>query len=271
MLMPSLAEQTGGCGHSARWRIHCIAKQYSVLLAPIFNTVVIALAVLLTHIEASADSRADEAYYQVGTASRDGIGKFYMGREISHVMGHRGSKWLERPTREQEERTDLLVSNMDLRPTDVVIDLGAGTGYFSFPLARQLALGKVLAIDIQPEMLSIIEERKARERTENIETLIGTPTNPRIPDSSADVVLLVDAYHEFSHPREVMEGVASGLKRGGRLVLVEYRGEDAKVPIKRLHKMTQQQAKNEIQSVGLKWLKTDNYLPQQHVMTFIKP
>ena len=194
-----------------------------------------------------------------------------MGREISHVMGHLGADWLERPTREQEERTDLLQSNINLRPTDVVVDLGAGTGYFSFPMARRLTRGKVVAIDIQPEMLDIIERRKTRENMANIETLLGTNTNPGIPASSVDVVLVVDAYHEFSHPREVMESVVNGLKPGGRVVLVEYRGEDVKVPIKRLHKMSQQQAKKEMSAVGLQWLKTDNYLPQQHVMIFAKP
>ena len=117
-------------------------------------------------------------------------------------------------------------------------------------------------------MLAIIEKRKASKNLTNIETILATETDPGIPAASADVVLLVDAYHEFSYPREVMQGVVKGLKSGGRVVLVEYRGEDPQVPIKRLHKMTMQQAKKEMLAAGLEWLKTDNYLPQQHVMIF---
>ncbi|MEH6593261.1 MAG: class I SAM-dependent methyltransferase [Halioglobus sp.] len=220
---------------------------------------------------AEADERQDNAYYQIVSPSPDGIGKVYMGREISHVMGHLGADWLERPAREREERTDLILQNMDLKKTDHVVDLGAGTGYFSFPMARQLTAGKVLAVDIEPQMLKRIEQRKAADGVDNIDTVLASETDPNIPISIVDVVLLVDAYHEFSHPREVMDAVVKGLKQGGRVILVEYRGEDRKVPIKHLHKMTQQQAKKEMRAVGLQWLRTDHYLPQQHVMIFTKP
>ena len=238
---------------------------------PVVTLMLFTLALLVTYVEASSDIKQKQVHYQTGAASSDGIGKFYMGREIAHVMGHLGSDWLERSTREQEERTDLLMENLDLKPSDVVVDLGAGTGYFSFPMASKLNTGKVIAIDIQPEMLDIIEQKKNLENINNIQTLLATEAEPNIPAVSADVVLLVDAYHEFSYPREVMEGVVSGLKSGGRVVLVEYRGEDRKVPIKRLHKMTQKQARKEMLAVGLHWLKTDDYLPQQHVMIFTKP
>jgi ubiquinone/menaquinone biosynthesis C-methylase UbiE len=120
-------------------------------------------------------------------------------------------------------------------------------------------------------MLRLIEQRKSDDKVENIDTVLASETHPNIPQASVDLVLLVDAYHEFSHPREVMDGVVKGLKSGGRVVLVEYRGEDRAVPIKRLHKMTQQQAKKEMTAVGLQWLRTDHYLPQQHVMIFTKP
>jgi ubiquinone/menaquinone biosynthesis C-methylase UbiE len=185
-----------------------------------------------------------------------------MGREISHVMGHLGAGWLERPTREREERTDLLLKKMSLKTTDHVADLGAGTGYFSFPIARKVTSGKVLAVDIAPEMLNLIEQRKKVDGVENIDTVLASETNPNIPSASVDVVLLVDAYHEFSYPREVMGAVVKSLKPGGRVVLVEYRGEDRTVSIKRLHKMTQQQALKEMKAIGLQWLRTDQYLPQ---------
>jgi SAM-dependent methyltransferase len=216
-----------------------------------------------------ADDGADG--YRIGVPSRDGIGKFYMGREISHVMGHRGAAWLERPGREREERTDLLLANLPLAPDDVVVDLGAGSGYFSLPIAARLTTGRVLAVDIQREMLDMVERRARAAGAENIDTILATAQNPRIPANSADLVLLVDAYHEFSHPREVMLGVLRGLKPGGRVVLVEYRGEDPSVPIKPLHKMTEAQARRELEAIGFEFLENRGYLPQQHVLLFRKP
>ena len=233
-------------------------------------TTFITLALILAPAQVQADLGNNESYYQLGEASRDGIGKFYMGREISHVMGHLGAGWLERSNREREERTDLLLQNLALKATDHVADLGAGTGYFSFPIAQQVGAGKVLAVDIEPEMLRLVQQRKLADGVDNIDTVLASETPPNIPNASVDVVLLVDAYHEFSYPREVMTGVVKGLKPGGRVVLVEYRGEDSSVPIKLLHKMTQQQAIKEMSAVGLQWLRTDDYLPQQHVMVFTK-
>jgi SAM-dependent methyltransferase len=233
-------------------------------------SIFITLALFLVPAQTQAETLNNEPYYTIGEASRDGIGKFYMGREISHVMGHLGAGWLERPKREREERTDLLLQNLSLKSTDHVADLGAGTGYFSFPIAAKLTAGKVLAVDIEPKMLRLIERRKSAKGVENIVTVLANERYPNIPQSSVDVVLLVDAYHEFSYPREVMAGVVKGLKPGGRVVLVEYRGEDSSVLIKRLHKMTQRQAKKEMSAVGLRWVRTDDYLPQQHVMLFTK-
>ena len=212
------------------------------------------------------------SWYEEGRASRDGIGKFYLGREISQVMGHLGAGWLERPDREREERTDLLIENLPLEPGDVAADLGAGTGYFTLPMARVVGPGgRVLAVDIQPEMLQIIGARLDEEGLQNVATILASKTDPRLPAASVDLLLLVDAYHEFSHPREVMEGVVRGLKPGGRVILVEYRGEDRSVPIKPLHKMTQEQARKEMRAVGLEWVETRDFLPQQHFMVFRKP
>ena len=233
-------------------------------------TIIIILTLVLAPTQIQADTANISSYYQIGEASRDGIGKFYKGREISRVMGHLGAGWLERPRREREERTDLLLQNLSLKASDHVADLGAGTGYFSFPMAVKLTSGKVLAVDIEPEMLKLIERRKIVDIVNNIDTVLASERSPNIPNASVDVVLVVDAYHEFSFPREVMSGVVKGLKSSGRVVLVEYRGEDNNVPIKQLHKMTQQQAKKEMSAVGLQWLRTDDYLPQQHVMIFTK-
>ncbi|MEM1127090.1 MAG: class I SAM-dependent methyltransferase [Bacteroidota bacterium] len=209
--------------------------------------------------------------YEYGDSSRDGIGKFYYGREISQVMGHRGAGWLERPSREVEEFPNRVVQALDLDSTDVVADIGVGTGYFTFRISPQVPRGRVLAVDIQPEMLSIVEARMATTGATNVEPILGTVTDPNLPAGEVDVVLMVDAYHEFSHPHEMMTAIEESLRPGGRVVLVEYRGEDPTVPIKPLHKMTEAQVKREMAAVGLEWLETRDFLPQQHFFVFRKP
>ena len=208
--------------------------------------------------------------YRFKSGSRDGIGKWYMGREISHVMGHLGAGWLEREDRQSSERTDLLIENLPLRSDSVVADIGAGTGYFSFPVAARVPEGQVLAVDIQPEMLAIIEQRKAAAGVANVTPVLGSIDDPGLAPNSVDLIFIVDAYHEFSHPLEMGRGMARALKAGGQLVLIEYRAEDRSVPIKRLHKMSQAQAKREMAALGLSWQRTEDFLPQQHFMVFSK-
>lgn len=227
-------------------------------------------ALILAVVAAPAPEATENQWYQYREPSRDGIGKYYMGREISHVMGHRGAGWLERPEREREERTDLLVKELGLRDTDVVADIGAGTGYFVFRMSPLLPRGEVMAVDIQPEMLAIISDR-AQQAAANVTPVLGTTTDTRLPPASVDLILLVDAYHEFSHPREMGESMVRALKPGGRIALVEYRKEDPRVPIKPLHKMSEAQARKELQALGLRWLETRSVLPQQHLMFFEKP
>jgi len=213
---------------------------------------------------------ADEPAYETIRPSRDGIGKVYMGREISRVMGHLGAGWLERDSREREERTDLFIERLPLEADDVVADIGAGTGYFSFPVAERVPDGCVLAVDIQPEMLDIIERRRAELGVDNVEAVQGTETDPNLPAGAVDLIFIVDAYHEFSHPREMALAMHEALEPGGTLVLVEYRGEDPSVPIKPLHKMTEAQARRELEAAGFTWRRTEDYLPQQHVLIFGK-
>jgi SAM-dependent methyltransferase len=228
----------------------------------------LALALVATLAWPALPSFADSVY-KTKRASRDGTGKFYMGREIAQVMGHLGAGWLEREEREREERTDLLLSSLELQPGDVVADIGAGTGYFSLPMARQVGEeGRVLAVDIQAEMLAIIERRMLSEDVFNIEMILATESDPRLPEGEVDRVLMVDAYHEFSYPREVMEQVVRALSDRGRVVLVEYRGEDPGVPIKPLHKMTLKQARREMGAVGLVLDRLIDDLPRQHIMFF---
>lgn len=200
-----------------------------------------------------------------------GIGKFYMGREISFVMGHQAAEWLNRPGRIQEEMPDQVVTNMNLRPDEVVADIGAGSGYFSFRIAKQVPEGKVMAVDIQPEMLLLIEQRMQAENVGNIDRVLGEVDDPNLEPNSIDAALMVDAYHEFSHPFEMINGLYAALKPGGRIFLLEYRGEDASVPIRPLHKMTEEQAVREMSVFGLEWTDTLDFLPWQHMMIFTKP
>ncbi|GAB3315332.1 class I SAM-dependent methyltransferase [Larkinella ripae] len=213
---------------------------------------------------------APKGVYQYRKPAYDGTGKVYLGREISQVMGHLGAAWLERPEREQEERTDLLLAALSLKPTDVVADIGAGTGYFSFRIAPNVPKGRVLAIDIEQEMINDLNQTRKKTGVVNVEPVLGTITDPKLAASSIDMALLVDAYHEFSHPHEMMTSIVRALKPGGRVVLVEYRAEDPNVPIKPHHKMSVAQATREMKAVGLRLKTVYKKLPQQHVLIFQK-
>jgi ubiquinone/menaquinone biosynthesis C-methylase UbiE len=208
--------------------------------------------------------------YTTTRPSYDGTGKVYMGREIARVMSHEGADWLERPGRENEEAPTKAIDMMELKPTDVVADIGAGTGYFSFRIAKRVPQGKVLAEDIDEQMVRDIRSAAAEKRIANVEPVLGSTIDPRLPVGTVDVVLMVDAYHEFDHPREMMESIVRALKPGGRVIDLEYRGEDENVPIKPHHKMTEAQAMKEMGAVGLVHLKTLHDLPQQHFLVFQK-
>jgi len=216
--------------------------------------------------EPAADNR-----YTIHAPSRDGIGKFYLGREISQVMGHQGAAWLERSAREVEERPDRVVEGMALAPDAEVADIGAGTGYFTFRIAEDVPTGRVYAVDVQPEMLEVLRKRIERRTITNVTPVLGAEDDPKLASDSVDAVLLVDAYHEFAHPFEMMQGIRRALRPGGRVFLIEYRGEDPRVPIKPLHKMTQAQAITELEAVGLRWVETLDILPSQHFMVFENP
>ena len=202
---------------------------------------------------------------------RDGIGKFYMGREIAQVMTCHGANWLDRPERQKEEDSDQLIEFLAVKPGEIIADMGAGTGYFSIPLAQLVGPhGRVLAVDIQPEMLDILKARMKERGVSNVDLILGNATDPHLPDKAVDLVLMVDIYHELSHPWEMMQKICEALKPGGRVALVEYRAEDPSVPIKRLHKMTEGQVIKEMAEHPLFWQETINILPRQHVIIFQK-
>ena len=209
--------------------------------------------------------------YEQRTPSRDGIGKIYMGREISHVMGHQGAEWLERPEREREEMPSHLVELLKLKEGDVVADIGIGTGYIARRISPKIGeTGIVYGVEIQQEMLDILAEKMAEEGITNIKGILGTITDPKLPPNSVDLAIMVDVYHEFSHPYEMMQNICRGLKTGGRVVFVEYRLEDDTVPIKRLHKMSELQVIKEATPHPLSWVETFDDLPWQHVIIFEK-
>lgn len=203
----------------------------------------------------------------------NGIGKFYMGREIAHVMGHQGIPWLERDTREQEERLSKLVKILDLKPGDNVADIGAGSGVITMMMARKIApSGTVYAVDIQPEMLAAIETKLEKAEIDNVELVLGTIKSPKLPENSCDLAFMVDVYHEFNFPHEMLAGIVAGLKPGGRIAFIEYRKEDPTIRIKEVHKMTEAQVKKEALQAefGLRHVTTNEELPLQHVVIFEK-
>lgn len=198
----------------------------------------------------------------------NGTGKFYMGREIALVMGHQAAGWLERPEREKEEEPKKLLKLLDVKEGWTVADVGAGSGYHSFRLAELVGdKGKVLAVDIQQEMLNLMNKKAKDKKITNVETILGTETDPKLPKGKVDLILLVDVYHEFSHPYEMTEKMVESLKPGGCLVLVEFKANDPKVPIKPVHTMSEKQVVKEMEVFKeLTHEKTITSLPWQNVI-----
>ena len=212
-----------------------------------------------------------EVPYTTGTATADGIGKFFHGREIAKVMGHPAIDWLERGNREQEEAPSKAIAAIELAPNAVIADIGAGSGYYSFRISPKIPQGKVVAVDIQPEMLDFLRKKSAELKITNVEPHLGAIDDLKLPAASLDAALMVDAYHEFSHPREMLASLRHALKPGGRIFLLEFRGEDPNVPIKPLHKMTEAQARLEFESAGFKFAGNLRPLPWQHLLVFERP
>jgi len=233
---------------------------------------IIAVLSIACSVAAYADDRPTPPRYETRAQhDPDGIGKFHMGREIAQVMGPAGIPWLERTTREDEERPDLMLEALQLKGGEIVADFGAGSGYYTFKLARLAGpKGTVVAVDIEPRMLEFIRQRAAKEGLTNVGLIQNTIKEPRLPPNRFDLVLLVDVYHELEFPHEVMRGLREALKPSGRVALVEFRKEDSAVPIKELHKMSEDQIIRELSAAGLKHLETVRTLPLQHLVLFGK-
>ncbi len=230
----------------------------------------LAMALFVLLIAATSAAHSAERYTRI-KASADGIGKRYMGREIAGVMGWQGAAWLEREEREKEERGDLLLRELALRPGMNVADVGAGTGYYARRIAPMVgATGTVFAVDVQPEMITMLTDLAKKAGLANIKPVLGAVDNVKLADASIDLAIMVDVYHELEFPYEVMESVVRALKPGGRVAYVEYRAEDPNVPIKPVHKMTESQVRKEAAQHALVYERTANTLPWQHVVIFRK-
>ncbi len=230
----------------------------------------LALIAFLALTMLAAETNSPAPHYETRPVhDPNGIGKFFMGREIAHVMGHEGANWLERPEREKEERPDLLLAALKCRAGDAVADIGCGSGFYTRRLARAVGTnGTVFAVDIQQEMLDLLTNKLAAEKILNVKPVLGTTSDPKLPAGKVDLILLVDVYHEFDQPFEMTQAMVRALKPGGRLVFVEFRGEDPRVPIKEVHKMTEAQVRKEMSVHPLEWAETVASLPWQHVIVF---
>lgn len=232
----------------------CLKHPFVTLVRCLFLTAALASALPL----ASADSSAQGP-------------PRYKGRIIAPVMSAAGADWLNRPEREQMEMPDRLLDALQIEPGMTVADVGAGTGYFSWRIARRVGPeGRVLAVEIQPEMLERLGVEMKKRDIGNVRSILGTPVDPLLPARSVDLALMVDVYHEFRHPEAMVAGIRQSLKEDGRMVLVEYRGEDPTVPIRPEHKMTVKQVLLEILPMGFRLQSRLDFLPWQHVFVFVK-
>ena len=197
--------------------------------------------------------------------------QFYKGRRIAQTMHYEGAPWLIRENRENEERCSLMLANMDLKTGMTVCDMGCGNGFYSLNMAKMIGPeGIVLDVDIQPQMLYLMRQRMNKAGIDNIAPILGSFHNPHLPRNTIDVILMVDVYHEFSHPEHMLRAMRNSLKDDGKIILLEYREEDPKVPIKPLHKMSKKQIMVEYKANGFKLAKEYEKLPWQHMMFFEK-
>ena len=228
------------------------------------------LFVMLYSFESKAQNSKILNQYTYKKGDYNGIGKWYMGREIAHVMGYQGIDWLQRSEREKQENVSKLIENLKIKSSDIIADIGAGSGYHVLKMAPLAKNGVIYAVDIQNEMLEEINSKVESKKIKNVKTILGSEKNIYLPNNSVDKILMVDVYHEFNYPKEMIESVKNALKPNGEFFLIEYRGEDPRVPIKKIHKMTEKQAVKEMLAADLILKENKSNLPWQHCMIFIK-
>lgn len=239
-------------------------KQTGIVLFLIYLTVII------DGCQAQQRNASEDSPYTYKTPDRDGTGKVYLGREISHIMGFHGKDWLERETREQEESISLALENLPITPESVVADIGAGSGYYTFRIAPLVPQGKVFAVEIQDEAIAYINDQAQELGIDNVVTIKGEDASPNLPENSTDLAIMVDVYHELFHPQEMLQDIKAALKPDGKLLLIEYRGEDPRVAIKPLHKMTVEQIEKELTANGFELTQNGQFMRIQHFLVFEK-
>jgi SAM-dependent methyltransferase len=228
------------------------SRRHLALLAAVFGMAALAVSALSAVSASSAQQRHPVS-----------------GRVIAQVMGYEGAAWLERPEREDEEQPSKAIAALDIKPGQVVADVGAGSGYYTVRLAKRVGpTGRVFATDIQQEMLDLLTKRLARERVNNVELVLATDVDPRLPAGQLDLILMVDVYHELARPQDVLRRLRTALKPDGRLVLVEFRKESAWVPIREEHKMSVKEARMELEAEGYRFDRVIDVLPWQHILVF---
>jgi len=247
-----------------------ISPQRPVLKYLSSYKIIIAVCLALTLAACNKTAETTDPGYTTGPATQGGTGRYYMGRELAHFMSYEGAGWLERPEREAEERTDLVLQNLPVQPDSVVADIGAGSGFFTRRIAARVPGGRVIAVDIQPEMLAILRDKAAAEGINNIETVLATEKSLNLEPNSIDLALFVDVYHELAQPREVMRELRTALRPGGKVILIEYRAEDPAIPIIPVHKMTARQARLELEAAGFYFAENPDFLPIQHFLVFAR-
>ena len=211
-----------------------------------------------------------EEIYVFKNPSTGGTGKFYMGREIAQLMSFKGKDWLERDSRPNEENTALAISNLPVTNNSVVGDIGAGTGYYTFRIAEKVPEGKVYAVEIQEDAVQYLKERAKKLNKDNVEAIEGGEKSPNLPENALDLVVMVDVYHELLYPEEMLASIRRSLKADGKLLLIEYRGEDPSLGIKRLHKMTVKQIEKELGFNGFHLAQNGQFMNIQHFLVFEK-
>ena len=230
--------------------------------------ILLLVLLFLTNSLSAQNSNSTETYsYKKGDPN--GTSKWYMGREIAHVMGFEGMGWLNRPEREAEENSVKLLKNMDIKPGDTIADIGAGSGYHAFKIASLDTDVFVYAVDIQDEMLAVMDYRIENLEIDNMAVVKGSEKSVNLPENSVDKILMVDVYHEFSYPKEMIASIKKALRPSGAIYLIEYRAEDVSVPIKEVHKMSEKQAVKELEAAGFRFKKNTSNLPWQHCLVFV--
>ena len=240
---------------------------------PAINTLIILFVCFVQCITVqvgTAQTNSIDSIYTYRAASPGGTGKFYLGREIARVMGASNADWLDRSSRPQEEHTQLAIDKIEIQSTGVIADIGAGTGYYTFKLAPKVPDGKVYAVEIQDEMIAALNKRKKQMNSTNVEVIKGGITAPNLPANSVDLAIMVDVYHELEYPVEMLQSIKTSLKKDGRLLLIEYKGEDPAVAIRPLHKTTVKQLNKELVANGFTLTYEGKFLPIQHFLMYKK-